>query len=116
MDVKLGRTPAYVCSLDPMSVNDMMTLESIRKAIKASNSNAQRTYLKNGVSYIARKRVTVKGRKPRTKQWVNVGGYYGKPDYRLRAHNRFGDIVGGIANATEYDVYIHDDRRDWEYS
>jgi len=116
MEIKQGRTTAYVCSLDPLSVNDMMTLETIKKTISAANRNAERTYLKNGVSYIARKRVTVKGRKPRTKQWVNVGGYYGPVDYRLRAHNRFGDIVGGIANATEYDVYIHDDRRDWEYA
>lgn len=116
MEIKTGRTDAYVCSLDPMSVNDMLTLETIRKVIKASNANAQRIYLKNGVSYIARKRVSVKGRKPRFRALVNISARWGKPNYRFRAHNYFGDIVGGIANATEYDIYIHDDRRDWEFA
>jgi hypothetical protein len=116
MDIKTGRTDAYVCSLDPMSVNDMFVLETIRATIKASNKNAPRVYTKYGSSYIARKRVTVKGRKPRYKQWVNFARWGGPADMRCRAHNYFGDIVGGIANATEYDIYIHEDRRDWEYS
>jgi len=116
MEVKTHRTDSYVCSLDPMSCVDMEILSAIRKSISASNKNAPRVYTKYGSSYIAKKRVTVKGRKAIQKQLVNVGGRYGKPDFRWRSHTTFGDIVGGIANAGEYDVYIHEDRRDWEYS
>jgi len=111
----MERTKSYVCSLDPMSVNDMITLQTIRDTIKAANAHAPRVFTKYGSSYIACKRVSVKGRKPRYKQWVNFARYGDKPDWRLRSHSSFGDIVGGLANATKYDIYIHDDRRDWQY-
>lgn len=103
MEVKPYRTPAYIGTLDPMSVADMLTLETIKKTVSAANRNAQRVYTKYGSSYIAKKRVTIKGRKPIEK--VNGRGY-----------NVWGDIIGGLANAREYDIYIHDDRQSWEYS
>ena len=103
MVVKSGRTPAYVGTLDPMSVADMLTLQTIKRTVSAANRNAQRVYTKSGSSYIAKKRVTIKGRKPIEK--VNGRGY-----------NVWGDIIGGLINAREYDIYIHEDRRNWEYS
>ena len=116
MEVKSGRTPAYVCTLDPMSCGDMEQLACIRAAVAAANRTAERVYTKYGSSYVAKQRVTVKGRKPIQKQLVNVGGYYGKPKLAWRGHTPFGDIVGGLANAGEYDIYIHQDRRNWEYA
>ena len=116
MIVKEGRTDSYVCSLDPLSCVDMEILQAIRKSISVSNKNAPRVYTKYGSSYVAKRRVTVKGRKPIEKKLVNINHYWKEPVYRLRAHTPFGDIVGGIANASEYDVYIHEDRRDWEYA
>lgn len=114
MQVKPNRTRTYVCTLDVNSTVDMEILMAIRKSINASNAYAPRVYTKYGSSYIAKKKVSVKGRKPIQKQLVNVGGRYGKPDFRWRSHTTFGDIVGGIANASELDVYIHDDRKNWE--
>lgn len=103
MIVKSDRTPAYVCTLDPMSCGDMEHLAHMRAAIAASNRTAERVYTKWGSSYVAKQRVTVKGRKPIEK----VNG---------RGHTPFGDVIGGLANASEYDVYIHQDRRNWQYS
>lgn len=114
MQVKPNRTRCYVCTLDVNSTVDMEILTAIRKSISASNAHAPRVYTKYGSSYIAKKRVTIKGRKAIQKHLVNVGGFYGKPNLRWRSHTRFGDIVGGIANASELDVYIHDDRKNWE--
>lgn len=110
MNVKENRTPSYVCTLDPMSTVDMEILSAIRKSISVANKDAKVVHQKWG-SYKECKRVSVKGRKPIQKQLVNVGGRWGKARLAWRAHTTFGDIVGGIANAGEYDVYIHNDNR-----
>jgi len=116
MEVKKYRTPAYVCTLDPLSVGDMEHLAHMRAAIAASNRTAERVYTKYGSSYIAKQRVTVKPRKAIEKQPVKVRNSRGQWVTAMRAHNRFGDLIGGLANAREYDIYIHQDRRNWEYS
>lgn len=109
MNVKENRTPSYVCTLDPMSTVDMEILSAIRKSISIANQDAKVVHYKWG-SYKECKRVTVKGRKPIQKQLVNVKRW-SKPEFRWRGHNLFGDLVGGIANAGEYDIYIHRDSR-----
>lgn len=114
MEIKPNRTDAYVCSLDPMSTVDMEILAAIRKSISVANRDAkweQPNYGRGDYKIKRVKRVTVKGRKAIQKQLVNVGGYYGKPKLAWRSHTLFGDIVGGIANASQYDIYIHDDTR-----
>lgn len=109
MNTKENRTPSYVCTLDPMSTVDMEILTAIRKSISVANKYAKVVHYKWG-SYKECKRVTVKGRKPIQKQLVNVNRW-SKPEFRWRGHTNFGDIVGGIANASQYDIYIHNDQR-----
>lgn len=73
----------YVCTLSTFSVIDMEKLDTIRNSVKCINKNSNEKH-----------RVVVKGRKAIKK----ING---------RSYNHFGDIVGGLANAKYYDVYIY---------
>lgn len=111
MNTKENRTPSYVCTLDPMSTVDMEILTAIRKSISVANKYAKVVHYKWG-SYKECKRVSVKGRKAIQKQLIPCYSHAtGKRSLRWRAHNHFGDIIGGIANASQYDIYIHNDQR-----
>jgi hypothetical protein len=81
----------------------METLKAIRQAVKTMNKirgNANR------------RRVTIKGREPIEKQYINIlsRGASGQLNCHrvLRGYHWSGDIVGGIANAKRIDVYIHE--------
>jgi len=81
-------SPYYVCSLDVNSAVDMEKLEIVKKTVKASNK------------YTAVKhRVVVKGRKPIVKQHNSRTG-------NMVSYDTFGDIVGGLQNASVLDVYV----------
>lgn len=88
------KSTSYVCTLDVNSVSDMETLQAIRKTVRVSNYRSP-----------AKKRVVIRGRKPATK--MTVCGKVNPVSYDWG-----GNIVGGIANATKYDVYVYD-RREW---
>lgn len=110
MEIRPNRTDAYVCSLDPMSCVDMEMLQVLRKAISASNKTAKIVETSYG-AYKDCKRVTVKGRDPIEKQEINVNHWFQKPKYRKVGYTWGGDVAGGLANASRYDIYIHNDRR-----
>lgn len=85
---------SYVTTLDPMSANDMQTLKMLRKTVSMMNklhgNKAQR--------------VVVRGRRPIEKQEVhNI--YTGKTS--TLSYDWCGNVVGGLANASQYDVYIY---------
>lgn len=88
------KSTSYVCTLDVNSVSDMETLQAIRKTVSVSNYRSP-----------AKKRVVIRGRNPATK--MTVCGKVNPVSYDWG-----GNIVGGIANATKYDVYVYD-RREW---
>lgn len=110
MEIRNNRTASYVCSLDPMSCVDMEMLKAIRKAISAANKSAKIVEHECG-SYKDCKRVTVKGRDPIEKREINVNHWFQEPKIRKVGYTWAGDVVGGLANASRYDIYIHDDRR-----
>ena len=83
----------YVTTLDPMSANDMETLNLLRKTVRMTN-NIQEKKL----------RLVVRGRRPIVKEEVhNI--YSGKT--RTLSYDWCGNVVGGLANASQYDVYIY---------
>ena len=90
---------SYVTTLHVDSAADMMQLALIRKTVKTTNKFAAQ-----------KKRVVIRGRKPAVKMQV-PDGWIHKGSCGLVSYNCFGNIVGGIKNATMYDVYIYD-RRD----
>lgn len=94
------KSTSYVCTLDVNSVSDMEILQAIRKTVSVSNYRSP-----------AKKRVVIRGRKPATKMLV-VGNHFQKPSKNPMSYDWAGNIVGGIANATKYDVYVYD-RREW---
>lgn len=98
MEVREGRCPNYVCSLDPLSCVDMEILEALKLSVKAINANVKWEDAGRWGMVKKCKRVRVKGREPKFKK--NGRGY-----------TYHGDIVHGLSNAQRFDVYIHDDRR-----
>ena len=84
---------SYVTTLDPMSANDMQTLEMLRKTVRMMNELHSDT-----------KRVVVRGRKPfKKKEVYNV--YQERT--RTLSYDYSGNVVGGLANASRYDVYVY---------
>lgn len=98
MEVREGRSPRYVCSLDPQSCVDMEILEALKRSVKAINAGVEWEQTDWGPLVKVRKRVRVKGREAIEK--IND-----------RSYNWAGDILGGLENAKRFDVYIHDDRK-----
>ena len=98
MEIRDRKSTSYVCSLDPLSCVDMEILNSIKRSVKVMNAKVKWEDAGRWGLVKKCKRVRVKGREPIEK--MNGKGY-----------NWSGDIVGGLANAQRFDVYIHDDRR-----
>jgi len=96
----MNRTKSYVCTLDPKSTSDMEKLAEIRKTVSTSNKVLSYTYA-------PRLRVTVRGRRPIEKS-VFYNRITGKTAYT--GYTSGGGIVGGLANASSLDVYIHEVR------
>jgi len=87
------KSDSYIATLHVGSVVDMQELALIRKTVKTSNRYTTQ-----------KKRVVIRGRKPLIKRLHGRTGNFISYDHG-------GNIVGGIVNATIYDVYIYD-RRD----
>jgi len=98
MEVRKGRSPSYVCSLDPQSCVDMEILNAIKLSVKATNADVKWEQTDWGPLVKVRKRVRVKGREAIEK----VNG---------KSYTWAGDLLGGLGNAKRFDVYIHDDRK-----
>lgn len=119
MEVRKNRSDTYVCSIDPLCISDMnQVLFAIKQTVKAQNAsvrdNMKRALRSNYFASHAHnallKRVSIKGREAKEKQFINVNGWRSVPDNRLRSYDMFGDIVGNkYTNSKRLDVYIHDD-------
>jgi hypothetical protein len=84
----------YVTTLDPLSVVDMEKLLVIKRTIKAVNDWNPK-----------KKRVVIRGRKPAVKKIVH-NFWTGKCS--LRGYDWAGNVIGGIKNATMWDIYVYD--------
>ena len=104
MYIKTDRTASYVGTFVTSDKGDMDKLNDLRKSVALLNkTNAFGRY---EASRLPRKmRVCAKGRKAITK--MKTAGSKGPVQY-----NWGGNIVGGLTNAGELDVYIYD-RHDW---
>jgi hypothetical protein len=94
------RTDAWVGRFHVGCAGDMLELEKIKGTVKHMNSLLKEGEIKDKLGRDVRYRVELKGRKPIEKK-INprTGNEYG--------YRKFGDIVGGIANASEIDAYIY---------
>ena len=88
---------SYVFTADIYSAEDMFRIEELRQTVAIINK------LGRGIG--PSKRVVLRGRKPLVKEEV-YNRYTGKR--ATRSYDFGGNIVGGLANATKYDVYIYD--------
>ncbi len=79
------RSSNYVMTIDTWCIYGQREIEVIKEAVKVMNKISS-----------DKKRVVLRGRKPKVKQ--------------TRSYDRGGNIVGGLENATEIDVYIYDRR------
>lgn len=92
MRFESNRTDTYVCTLTRSS-EDQRHLETIRRTVSISNKGKTQ-----------KQRVVVRGRRPYRKEAIynsvtrtwSVSGY----DYS-------GNVIGGLENASEFDVYIY---------
>ena len=83
----------FVVRLDTRSADDMIKLQDIRKSVSVMNRMSSEKF-----------RVDVKGRKP-----IQKGVIRNPITGRIIATGSYGyggNIVGGLANAQFYDVYI----------
>lgn len=91
---------SYVTTLDVFSAADMEELDLIKKLVKAINNR----------NPAVKQRVVLRGRKPEVKMEIGKHYYTGQARKSASAYDWFGNIVGGIKNATKLDVYIYDRR------
>lgn len=87
----------FLVRLDTQSADDMIRLQEIRKAISIINATSTQKF-----------RVDVKGRKP-----IQKGVIRNRITGRVIASGSYGyggNIIGGLANAKFFDVYIREVR------
>lgn len=95
MEFRPNRTDSYLCSLDPMSNEDMVHLDEIRASVSFYNRTNPND----------KKRVTVKGREPFMKESLYN---WRSGTWSVVGYNFFGDIVGNLyTNSRRIDVYLH---------
>lgn len=94
------RSDAWVGRFDVNCSGDMLELEKFKDTVKYMNKLLKESGVVNRFGRPVRYRVECKGRKPVEKR-INprTGNEYG--------YKKFGDIVGGIANASQIDAYIY---------
>lgn len=81
----MRKSTHYVATLDPLSAADMLRLDEMRKFVQIMNIKSYKQH-----------RVVVRGRKP-----IHKIHY---------SYDQGGNIVGGLRNASKYDVYIYERR------
>lgn len=93
---------SYIGTFDPLCAGDIFEIENLKKAIKAVNETNK--MMKNDQRF----RVVLRGRKPIEKQVINTMPWgTGLRKESKVSYDYFGNIVGGIANASKYDVYVY---------
>ena len=91
------KSSSYLTTLDTKSVADMQTLAQLRKMVTMTNRD---------MPLDMRKRICIRGRKPFVKM-KDAGGHFYRASKGLVSYDRGGNIVGGIANASMFDVYLY---------
>lgn len=91
------KSDSFVARVDTQSAQDMLGLQSIKNTV---------SFLNKGLPRDLKRRVVIRGRKPIVKMMAS-GGYFRRDSKGPVAYDVFGNIVGGIANASVYDVYIY---------
>lgn len=94
------RTDAYVGTFSTECSGDMLEVESIKNMVKHMNKELKYHNALDKFGRPIRFRTTLKARKPINKV---INRRTGKPN----GYTAFGDVIGGMANAAEMDVYIH---------
>lgn len=88
------RSSAYVTTLNPLNVKDMLKLDALRAKVSRDNRNSEKKL-----------RVVVRGRDPIARKFINSAGIG-----RTIGYDGCGNIVNGLANAQRLDVYIYERR------
>lgn len=101
MEIRNNRSDSYFFSLDPKNSDDMEMLSRLRAQVSAMNKSN-----KGKPGYVMQ-RVIVRGREPMVKQ--EVSNFWTRQT-RIAGYDFGGNIVGGLKNATRFDVYILDRR------
>lgn len=93
---------SYIGTFDVECASDMLELEEVKAMVR----NMNRDLKKAGFDY--KFRVCLRGRKPAKKMMPNPSPWSFIPTPKTpQSYNYFGNIVGGIANATKIDAYIY---------
>lgn len=93
---------SYLGTFDYGCADDMLRLEELKNMVKNMNKMLREENV--GKSF----RVVLRGRKPVEKKEINTMPW-GSGLCRMRtvSYDYFGNIVGGIANATRVDAYLY---------
>lgn len=84
---------SYVVTLEVNNTADMELLQYIRNTISEQNTRTNE-----------KRRVVIRGRKPIAKQEIRN---FWTGQRSIRGYDWAGNVVGGIKNATVYDVYVY---------
>jgi len=110
MHIKSNRSSSYVGTFVASDKGDMNKLNELRESVSLLNkTDAFGRYIDYGGlnNSTIKKRVVVRGRKAITKI-VSPRGYFIPGSKGPVQYSYHGNIVGGIKNAKEFDVYIYD--------
>lgn len=110
MYIKSNRSSSYVGTFVTSDKSDMNKLSELRESVSMLNkTDAFGRYKDYGArdNGTIKKRVVVRGRKAITKM-VSPRGYFIPGSKGPVQYSYHGNIVGGIKNAKEFDVYIYD--------
>lgn len=89
---------SYRFTADILSAADMIQIGELKKNISALNKISKQKY-----------RVVLRGRKPLQRQVVSIApSIYRNSEMRERSYDYFGNVVGGLANASQIDVYVYE--------
>ena len=89
---------SYRFTADILSAADMIQIGELKKNISALNKISKQKY-----------RVVLRGRKPLQRQVVSIAPpIYRNSQMRERSYDYFGNVVGGLANASQIDVYVYE--------
>jgi len=112
MHIKSNRSSSYVGTFVASDKGDMNKLNELRESVSLLNKTdvfgRYKDYGARDNSTI-KKRVVVRGRKAITKM-ISEGGCYTPSSENPVQYSYHGNIVGGIKNAKEFDVYVYDRR------
>lgn len=93
---------SYIGTFNYKCADDMLNLENIKSMVKGMNAMLK----KDGYDYSFR--VCLRGRKPVKKKLINTMPWRsGLRRESKVSYDYFGNIVGGIANASAVDAYIY---------